>query len=200
MLISKCFRREMCWKLALPSWGGEGGLVCFIRCIYSYLSSLCLLLEGWLALSNSKGPLSNLWPVQTWSAWGFSIHSLSPYLHTWQYKREYGLTKSGIIYLCAPHILCVLYRPGVRRLAHPAKQSWQCISKRKRWLSDLRRSCAHLIILLKEHMDFLFLVENKHTPVEYPMKFWTHTQSRDHVPGVLAHGNFLSIEPRIPLV
>lgn len=162
-----------------------------MRCIYSFLSSLCLLLEGWLAWSNSKGPLSNLWPVCGWSAWGFFIHSLSTYLHTWLYKREAGLTKSGIISLCAPHILCVFYRPGVRCSAHPARQRWQCIGERKRWLSDLWRSCSHLIIPLKEHMDFLFLVENKYTPLEYPMKFWKHTQSRDLVPRVLAQGNFL---------
>lgn len=83
----------------------------------------------------------------------FSTRPLSTYFHTQQQdKRDLSLTKSGMSYLCTLHILLwawVFYRPGISRPAHPLRRSRQYIDGRKRLLSDLWRSCAHLIIPLK---------------------------------------------------
>lgn len=194
-ICSECWAQLLQWSMLISVLAekcvesSHPGVFYYMHLFLSFLT----VLTSWRLVGLKQQQRSSFKPVTClWLISRRLLHPLTLSLppHLTIQERSWPKT-SGNIYPCAPHILCVFYRPGVGCSAHPARQSWQCIGERKRWLSDLWRSCSHLIILLKEHMDFLFLMENKHTPLEYPMKFWTHTRSRDHVPRVLAHGNFL---------
>lgn len=151
MLVRRCFCTEMWWKLKLPSW-----VKSVLDSMQLYLLFL-IVLSSWTLVALKQQQRSSFKPVTSClcliSLGLFHLFTLNLlYFHTWQHKRESSLAKSAIIYICTLRILrwaWEFYRPAARCSAHPVRRGWQYVDERKRWLSDLWRSCAHLIIPLK---------------------------------------------------